>query len=75
MKYTLEIPDQEAEFVLELLRRITSVKLTPVTSKGKKAAMDTTDYLMSTRTNRERLLASIERLERGEGVQHDLIEE
>lgn len=75
MRYTLEIPDQEAEFVLELLRRITSVKLTPVTSKGKKATMDTTEYLMSTRTNRERLLASIERLERGEGVQHDLIEE
>ena len=75
MKYTLEIPDQEAEFVLELLRRITSVKFTPVTSEGKKVAMDTTEYLMSTRTNRERLLASIERLERGEGVQHDLIEE
>ncbi len=75
MKYTLEIPDQEAEFVLELLRRITSVKLTPVISKGKKATTDTTEYLMSTRTNRERLLASIERLERGEGVQLDLIEE
>ena len=76
MKYTLETPDQEAEFVLELLQRITSVKLTPVTSKGKKTAMHTSEYLMSTRTNRERLLlASIERLERGAGVQHGLIEE
>ncbi len=75
MKYTLEIPDQEAEFVLEFLRRVTSVKLTPITGPRKKAAPDATEHLMSTRANRERLLASIERLERGEGVQHNLIEE
>ncbi len=75
MKYTLEIPDQEVEFVLELLRRVTSVKLTPIASSRKKKAQDTTEYLLSTSANRERLLASIERLERGEGVQHDLIGE
>jgi PHD/YefM family antitoxin component YafN of YafNO toxin-antitoxin module len=64
MKYTLEIPDQDAAFVLELLRRVASVKLTPV--PGKKVALDTTEYLMSTRTNRERLLAAMEEVERGE---------
>ena len=64
MKYTLEVPDQEAEFVLEFLRRVTSVKITP--APGTKAAVDTTEYLMSTRTNRERLLAAMEEVERGE---------
>jgi len=64
MKYTLEIPDQDAEFVLEL-RRVTSVKLTP--ARSKKTVQDTTDYLLSTHANRERLLASIERLERSTG--------
>ncbi len=65
MKYTLEIPDQDAEFVLEFLRRVTSVKLTP--ARSKKTVQDTTDYLLSTHANRERLLASIERLERSTG--------
>jgi PHD/YefM family antitoxin component YafN of YafNO toxin-antitoxin module len=64
MKYTLEVPDQDVAFVVELLRRVTSVKLTPAT--GKKTAVDTTEYLMSTRTNRERLLAAMEEVERGE---------
>jgi len=64
MKVTLEIPDQDAAFVLELLRRVASVKITPV--PGKKAVLDTTEYLMSTRTNRERLLAAMEEVERGE---------
>ena len=72
MKYTIDIPDQEMDFVLEFLRRVTSVKLTPVRSKSK--PHNETDYLLSTKANRERLLEAIERLERGEGEQHDLIE-
>lgn len=64
MKYTLEVPDQDSEFVLELLRRVTSVKLTPVGRKPK--PKDETEYLMSTRTNRERLLAAMDEIERGE---------
>ncbi|HEX8426487.1 hypothetical protein [Hymenobacter sp.] len=66
MKYTLEIPDQEVEFVLELLRRVSSVKLTPVTGSRKKKTQDTTEYLMSTRANRERLLAAMNEIESGE---------
>lgn len=53
MKYTLEVPDQDAEFVLEFLRRVTSVKLTP--ARSKKTVQDTTEYLLSTHANRERL--------------------
>lgn len=56
MKYTLEVPDQDAEFVLEFLWRVTSVKLTP--ARTKKATQDTTGYLLSTQANREHLLAA-----------------
>jgi hypothetical protein len=72
MKYTLEIPDQDAEFVLEFLRRVTSVKLTPLGHKAK--PKDETEYLLSNSANAKALLDSIERLGRGEGQVHDLIE-
>jgi len=49
MKYTIEIPDQEAGFVLELLRRVTSVKMTPV--RDKNAEADATDYVFSNPAN------------------------
>ena len=76
MEYILEVPDQKQEFIKELLQAFSYVKLTPTTTKpARKRKQDTTEYLLSTRANRERLLASIERLERSEGVQHDFIEE
>lgn len=70
MKYTLEIPDQEAEFVLDFLRRVTSVKLTPVRSKA--AKQDDTEYLLSNPANARELLESIEQIRQGQAVQHDL---
>ena len=66
MKYTLEIPDQKQEFIRELLQAFSYVKLTPETKPVKKNKQDATEYLMSTRTNRERLLAAMEEIERGE---------
>ena len=66
MKYTLEIPDQKQEFISELLQAFSYVKLTPETKPAKKSKQDATEYLMSTRTNRERLLAAMEEIERGE---------
>ena len=75
MEYILEVPDQKQEFIKELLQAFSYVKLTPTTKPARKRKQDTTEYLLSTHANRERLLASIERLERGEGVQHDLVEE
>ena len=71
MKYTLEIPDQEAEFVLEFLRRVTSVKLTPI--RGKSAKQDTTEYLLSNPANARELMESIAQARRGEVVNHDLL--
>ena len=71
MKYTLEIPDQEAEFVLEFLRRVTSVKLTPI--RGKAVKQDTTDYLLGNPANARELMESIAQARRGEVVNHDLL--
>ena len=75
MEYILKVPDQEQEFIQRLLQAFSFVELIPTTKPARKRKQDTTEYLLSTRANRERLLASIERLERGEGIQHDLIEE
>ena len=72
MKYTLEVPDQDAEFVLEFLRRVTSVKLTPVGRKPK--PKDETEYLLSNPANAKALLDAIERTRNGQIVEHDLIE-
>ena len=71
MKYTIDIPDQEMEFVLEFLRRVTSVKLTPLRNKG--AKQDTTDYLLSNPDNARELLESIAQAKRGEIANHDLL--
>lgn len=70
MKYTLEVPDQDAEFVLEFLRRVTSVKLTP--ARRKKAVQDTTEYLLSNPANARELRESIEQIRRGQTVPYNL---
>lgn len=72
MKITLEIPDDKAAFMLELLQSLPFVKATPARAKTK--PQDETEYLLSNPANAKALLGAIERLERGEGVQHDLIE-
>ncbi|WP_310390976.1 hypothetical protein [Hymenobacter sp.] len=72
MKITLEIPDNKAAFMMELLQSLPFVKATPARTKIK--PQDETEYLLSTKANRERLLGAIERLERGKGQQHDLID-
>ena len=76
MKYTLEIPDEEAAFITEVIRRLSAaVKLTPARkTKAGAVAADTTDYLMSSRANRERLLAAMDEVERGQTTPHDLLE-
>ena len=71
MKYTLEIPDQEADFVLEFLRRVTAVKITPVRDKA--TNQDTTAYLLSDPANARELMESIAQARRGEVSNHDLL--
>ena len=72
MKITLEVPDNKAAFMMELLQSLPFVKATP--ARRKATPQDETEYLLSTKANRERLLGAIERLERGEGQQHDLMD-
>ncbi len=68
MKYTIEIPDEDADFVLQVIRRLSSaIKLTPSKSARAAKPQDETEYLLSTPANAARLLESIAELERGEG--------
>ena len=72
MKYILEVPDQDAELVLEVLRRLTSVTITPVGRKAK--PKDETDYLLSNPANARELRESIEQIRRGQTVPYKLEE-
>ncbi len=72
MKYTLEVPDQDNEFVLEFLRRVTSVKLTPIGRKPK--PQDETEYLLSNPANARELRESIEQIRRGQTAPYQLEE-
>jgi hypothetical protein len=60
MKYTLEVPDHDADFVLEVLRLLGSVKLTPV---GHNHALKNDQASLQTyRAARERFLEAAELL-------------
>ena len=75
MKYTLEIPDEEAAFITEVIRRLSAaVKLTP--AKGSRATSTTrndTEHLMSSPANHARLSASLARIKRGEYTERALL--
>ena len=71
MKITLEFPDEKAAFIMELLNSFSYLKAKPLERKTK--PKDETEYLLSSPANAKALLAAIERLERGEGQEHDLI--
>lgn len=73
MKYTLEIPEHEASFVLEFLRRVTSVKITPVPNKSAATKQDTTEYLLSNPANAHELRESIDQARRGDILDHPLL--
>jgi hypothetical protein len=72
MKITLEIPDNKAAFMMELLQSLPFVKATPARVKAK--PQDETEYLLSSPANAKALLAAIERTRNGQMVEHDLIE-
>lgn len=69
MKITLEIPDNKAAFMMELLQSLPFVKATPTRAK----AQDATQYLESNPANQARVLAAIEQLENGQYEVHDLL--
>jgi hypothetical protein len=70
MKITLEIPDNRADFLLELLRSLPFVKLRGQAAKA--APLDETAYLLSSPANAERLYAALERDRRGQRETHEL---
>ncbi len=70
MKVSLEIPDNMLAAFLKLLRDVPYVKQAkPVKAK----TMDATQYLESNPVNHARVLAAIERLEKGQHEVHDLL--
>ncbi len=75
MKYTLEIPDDEAAFITEVIRRLSAaVKLTPVRrAKTDAGSADTTEYLMSSPANAARLAASLTRIKGGAYTERALL--
>jgi hypothetical protein len=70
MKITLEIPDNRAEFLLELLRNLPFVTLRGQAAKA--AAPDETTHLLSSPANAQRLYAALERDRRGQQETHEL---
>ena len=76
MKYTLEIPDEEADFIIAAIRRLSAaVKLTPArrAKTSVPSASDDTAHLMSSPANHVRLSASLARIERGEYTERTLL--
>jgi hypothetical protein len=74
MKIIMEVPDNKAAFVIELLQSLPFVKAKPMRSKTAKA-LDTTTHLLSTEQNRNRLTTAIERNKQGQSECHSLIQE
>ncbi len=70
MKITLEIPDNRADFLLELLRNLPFVKLRGQVAKA--APLDETAHLLSSPANAARLYAALARDQRGERGTHEL---
>lgn len=67
MKVTLEFPDSDAEFVLELLRRLPRLTVRPAHA-AKAKPMDETAYLTSTAANTKALDDAIARTRQGRVV-------
>ncbi|SMB99136.1 hypothetical protein SAMN00120144_0032 [Hymenobacter roseosalivarius DSM 11622] len=69
MRITFEVPDNRAEFILELLRSLPFVKNPRSKPASKAAQMDTTEYLLASPANAEHLRESLAQLQRGQTVQ------
>ena len=70
MKITLEVPENRAAFLLELLRNLPFVTLRGQAAKI--SVPDETAHLLSSPANTARLQAAIERDRRGQRETHEL---
>ncbi len=68
MELIVNVPADRVAFALEVLRNLTFVEsVRPKrVAKAKPAEMDTTDYLLSSPANAERLRLAYEQFDRGE---------
>ena len=73
MKITLEVPDNKMLFIMELIESIPFIKIEK--AEDLKKDMDTTDYLLQSPNNSERLMDAINRSKHGEIEYHNLLEE
>jgi hypothetical protein len=76
MEIVFDVPADRVAFMLEMLSSINYVR-NPRPLRARKTvavaeAMDTTDYLLSSKANAEHLRRSTEQLDRGEFVQVEI---
>ena len=74
MKIVLEVPDNKVSFIMELIESMPFIELKK-TEEKLAPDMDTTEYLLSSASNRKRILEAIDRTKSGEVEYHNLIEE
>jgi hypothetical protein len=74
MKIELEVPDNKVSFIMELIESIPFIKFKKVENSSINQ-IDTTDYLLSTSANKNRLLAAVDRSKSENVEYHNLIEE
>lgn len=74
MEIIVNVPADRVAFALEVLRNLTFVESARPkrAAKAKPVEMDTTDYLLSSPANVERLRLAYEQFDRGEGVKFSL---
>ena len=68
MEIIVDVPADRVEFMLEVLRNFSFVKSAHPKRSTKKAAQDTTDYLLASPANAERLRVAYEQFDRGERI-------
>lgn len=74
MEIIVNVPADRVEFALEVLRNLAFVESARPKRAAKKAAQDTTDYLLASPANAAFIRESREQLRRGQTVQVDIPE-
>ncbi len=68
MEIVFEVPSERVEFMLDMLRNLAFVKNPRPKRAPKTAAADTTDYLLASPANAERLRQAYEQFDKRERV-------
>lgn len=68
MEIVFEVPSERVEFMLDMLRNLAFVKNPRPKRAPKTAAADTTDYLLASPANAERLRQAYEQFDKRERI-------